>query len=131
MFSDEPAPSPSSSLGVRPSSSAIPPRSSQDGGSLPRRSAEEVRASARPQNQSHKHQRNLFNHAFRPAKINEFEPFALELANQLIDRFADAGRCEFVADYAVPLPLALIGRQMGVPDEDMMKIKAWTDSWII
>ncbi|XWX00213.1 hypothetical protein V2A60_008233 [Cordyceps javanica] len=58
MFSDEPAPSPSSSLGVRPSSSAIPPRSSQDGGSLPRRSAEEVRASARPQNQSHKHQQH-------------------------------------------------------------------------
>lgn len=53
MFSDEPASSPSSSLGANSArqSPGIPPRSSQDGGSLPRPSAEDVRASARPQTQ--------------------------------------------------------------------------------
>ncbi|KAF1734949.1 Vacuolar protein sorting-associated protein 9a [Beauveria bassiana] len=52
MFSDEPASSPSSGTSsTRPHSSNVPPRSSQDGGSLPRRSAEQVRASARPQQQ--------------------------------------------------------------------------------
>jgi cytochrome P450 len=81
-------------------------------------------------NPAHKQQRALFNDAFRPARINTFEPYVVELANQLIDAFADAGQCEFVSEFAVPLPLAMIGRQMGVPDEDMMKIKRWTDSWI-
>ncbi|OAA69226.1 guanine nucleotide exchange factor Vps9 [Akanthomyces lecanii RCEF 1005] len=53
MFSDEPTSSPSSSLGANSArqSPGIPPRSSQDGGSLPRPSAEDVRASARPQTQ--------------------------------------------------------------------------------
>ncbi|KAJ6789564.1 hypothetical protein PWT90_07715 [Aphanocladium album] len=58
MFSDEPASSPSSSLGVHSArqSPGIPPRSSQDGGSLPRVSSEELRASARPQQQQQQQQ---------------------------------------------------------------------------
>ena len=32
--------------------------------------------------------------------------------------------------FAIPLPLYVIGRQMGVPDEDMPQIKKWTDAWI-
>ena len=32
--------------------------------------------------------------------------------------------------FAVPLPLIAIGRQVGVPEEDMPKIKKWTDAWI-
>lgn len=54
MFSDEPAPSPSSSLGVNSArqSPGIPPRSSSDGGSLPRYSDDvDVRQTARPQTQ--------------------------------------------------------------------------------
>ena len=39
-------------------------------------------------------------------------------------------RCEFVAQFAVPLPLYVIGRQIGVPEEDMPQIKAWTDAWV-
>ncbi len=38
--------------------------------------------------------------------------------------------CEWVRALAIPLPLYVIGRQMGVPDEDMQQIKAWTDSWV-
>jgi cytochrome P450 len=42
----------------------------------------------------------------------------------------DKGRCEWVTEFAIPLPLYVIGRQMGVPDEDMPQIKEWTDAWI-
>ena len=31
---------------------------------------------------------------------------------------------------AVPLPLIVIGQQMGVPEEDIWQIKAWTDAWV-
>ncbi|KAM3503029.1 hypothetical protein MY10362_004456 [Beauveria mimosiformis] len=57
MFSDEPASSPSSgNSSTRPHSTSVPLRSSQDGGSLPRRSAEQVRASARPHQQEQQQQ---------------------------------------------------------------------------
>ncbi|KAM3507796.1 hypothetical protein MY11210_006999 [Beauveria gryllotalpidicola] len=57
MFSDEPSPSPSSGTSsTRPHSTSVPLRSSQDGDSLPRRSAEQVRASARPQQQEQQQQ---------------------------------------------------------------------------
>jgi cytochrome P450 len=78
----------------------------------------------------HMQRRRLFDWAFRPARIRELDPFVEELANRLFDDFADAGRCEWVSQFAIPLPLYIIGRQMGVPDEDMPQIKKWTDAWI-
>jgi cytochrome P450 len=53
-----------------------------------------------------------------------------QLAHQLVDAFADEGRCEFVRAFAVPLPLVVIVRQLGAREEDMWQIKAWTDAWV-
>lgn len=78
----------------------------------------------------HMQLRRLFDHAFRPARIRELDPFVEDLTNRLFDAFIEDGRCEFVSQLAIPLPLYVIGRQMGVPDEDMPQIKAWTDAWI-
>jgi cytochrome P450 len=78
----------------------------------------------------HMQLRRLFDHAFRPARVRELDPFVEELANRLFDRFIDDGRCEWVTSFAIPLPLYIIGRQMGVPDEEMPQIKEWTDAWI-
>ena len=90
--------------------------------------AEPRRAATSPK---HMQMRRLFDHAFRPSAIKEIDPYVEELAYRLIDdvhrrRAAASGSREF----AVPLPLYVIGRQMGVPDEDMPQIKAWTDAWI-
>ena len=78
----------------------------------------------------HMQLRRLFDHAFRPARIRELDSFVEELSNRLFDEFVDAGRCEWVTAFAIPLPLYIIGKQMGVPDEDMPQIKKWTDAWI-
>jgi cytochrome P450 len=78
----------------------------------------------------HRQMRNLFNHAFRPAKIRELDPFIVELADRLIDDFIDARECDVVRAFAVPLPLIVIGRQMGAPEDDIWQIKAWTDAWV-
>lgn len=79
---------------------------------------------------NHKQMRAMFNEAFRPKRINAMDPFVRETAYSLIDAFIDDGRCDWVAQYAVPLPLIVIGHQMGVPAEDIWKIKAWTDAWV-
>jgi cytochrome P450 len=78
----------------------------------------------------HMQLRRMFAEAFRPARIAELDPFVEALANRLIDKVIDKGEADWVADFAVPLPLYTIGRQMGVPEEDMPRIKAWTDAWV-
>jgi cytochrome P450 len=78
----------------------------------------------------HWQRRRLFDYAFRPKRVADLDPFLRDLANRLIDGFIDAGACEFIADYAVPLPLYAIGRQLGVPEEDMPRVKQWTDAFM-
>jgi cytochrome P450 len=78
----------------------------------------------------HKEMRGLFNHAFRPSKIKAMDPFVEGLAHRLIDEFIDAGHCDWVRQFAVPLPLIVIGKQMGAKEEDIWQIKAWTDAWV-
>jgi len=74
--------------------------------------------------------RRMFAHAFRPKRIAELDPFVEALANRLLDGFLDEGRCDWVRAFAIPLPLYTIGKQMGVPEQDMPRIKAWTDAWV-
>ena len=78
----------------------------------------------------HREMRGLFNHAFRPTKIKELDPFIDDLAHRLIDSFVDQGTCDWVRSFAIPLPLVVIGRQMGAPEDDIWQIKAWTDAWV-
>jgi cytochrome P450 len=78
----------------------------------------------------HMQMRRMFDKAFRPARIKEVDPYVESLALRLVDSFIDDRRCEWVSQLAVPLPLYVIGRQVGVPEADMGRIKRWTDAWI-
>lgn len=79
---------------------------------------------------NHKQMRTMFNEAFKPKKINSMDPFVRDTAYRLIDAFVDDGHCDWVKQMAVPLPLIVIGQQVGVPEEDIWQIKAWTDAWV-
>jgi cytochrome P450 len=78
----------------------------------------------------HKQMRAMFDHAFRASRIKQMDPWVGELAHRLMDAVADKGECDWVQAMAVPLPLIVIGRQMGVPESDIWRIKAWTDAWV-
>jgi cytochrome P450 len=78
----------------------------------------------------HMQERRLFDFAFRPKAIEAINAYVEETAYRLIDDFIGDGRCEWVSQFAIPLPLYVIGRQIGVPDEDLPQIKTWTDAWI-
>ncbi len=79
---------------------------------------------------NHKQMRSMFNEAFKPKKIEGMDPFVRDTAYKLIDAFVEDGHCDWIHQYAVPLPLIVIGQQVGVPEEDIWKIKAWTDAWV-
>ncbi|MFN2099204.1 cytochrome P450 [Altererythrobacter sp. MF3-039] len=77
----------------------------------------------------HKQMRAMFNQAFKPSKIKEIDPQVENLAYELIDGFVDNGHCEWVSQFCIPLPLFIIGEQMGAKREDMWQIKRWTDAF--
>jgi cytochrome P450 len=79
---------------------------------------------------NHKQMRALFDHAFRPSKIKLIDPWVEQRCHMLIDEFIATGSCDWVKQFAVPLPLLVIGKQMGAQEEDIWRIKAWTDAWV-
>jgi cytochrome P450 len=78
---------------------------------------------------NHKQMRAMFNEAFKPSRIALIDPKVEALAYELIDGFLADGHCDWVRQFAVPLPLFIIGDQMGMPREDMWRIKRWTDAF--
>ena len=78
----------------------------------------------------HKQMRSIFDEAFRPKRINALDAEVEALAYELMQDFPADGRCEYVRQFAVPLPLIIICRQMGADPADVWQIKTWTDAWI-
>ncbi len=77
----------------------------------------------------HKAMRAVFDEAFRPRKIAELDEEVRELAYILIDDFISDGHCDWVKQFAIPLPLLIIGRQMGANPDDIWRIKEWTEAF--
>lgn len=50
-----------------------------------------------------------------------------DLCNGLIDAFIDRGECEFMQDFAHPLPIFVIGELLGFPHEDGPMLWSWTE----
>jgi len=77
----------------------------------------------------HKQMRAMFNEAFKPSRIKEIDPKVEQLAYELIDGFIADGACEWVSQFCIPLPLYIIGEQMGAKREDIWRIKGWTEAF--
>lgn len=74
--------------------------------------------------------RAVFNNAFRAARIRQHEDFIRETAYRFADKFAEQGTGDLVADFAMPYPLTVITRLVGIPEEDVDRVKTWSASWI-
>jgi cytochrome P450 len=77
----------------------------------------------------HKVYRSLINKVFSAGRVRKMRPYMEQIADELIDSFIDKGECEFVHDFATPLPVFVIADQLGVPREDLRRIKAWSDAF--
>jgi len=78
---------------------------------------------------NHKQMRAMFNEAFKPSRIRKIDSRVEHLAFTLIDGFAKDGKCEWVSQFCIPLPLYIIGEQMGANQEDIWRIKSWTKAF--
>jgi len=77
----------------------------------------------------HKIYRSLINKVFSAKRVEKMHDYIEQIADELIDDFIDKGECEFVRDFATPLPVYVIADQLGVPRADLRKIKSWSDAF--
>ncbi|MCP3142985.1 cytochrome P450 [Pyxidicoccus xibeiensis] len=77
----------------------------------------------------HTRLRRLTNRGFTAQRIAAMEPFIREMTHNLVDKFANDGRADLVEQLAYPLPVHVILGIMGVPHEDVWKIKKWSADW--
>jgi cytochrome P450 len=56
------------------------------------------------------------------------EPRIRELSRELLDKVIDRGEMDVASDFAVPLPMLVIARMLGVPADDWPRYKRWSDS---
>jgi cytochrome P450 len=63
----------------------------------------------------HTKYRAPLNRPFGPKAINALKDSIRALANELIDRVAASGQCEFMRDIAEPLPVSVFLKMMGLP----------------
>ncbi len=70
----------------------------------------------------HRKYRTLVDFAFRAAKLKEREPDMRALAREIIDKVIDRGRCEFVTEIAMQLPMRVMYKLLGVRADDFQRV---------
>jgi cytochrome P450 len=73
--------------------------------------------------------RKLVNLAFSAPKVNAMEDYVRSIATDLINEIAPKGQCEFVHDFAVKLPVAVIAEVLGDSRTNTALFKRWSDAF--
>jgi cytochrome P450 len=78
----------------------------------------------------HTRLRRLVSKAFTPRAVAALEPRVVALVDEALDRVADAGSVDLVAELAFPLPFAVISQMMGMPDIDQERLRDLTGTLV-
>ena len=78
----------------------------------------------------HAKYRRILDPLFTPREMARREPQVAALVNEMIDRFADRGECDFHEEFAVPLPCTVFLQLLGLPLEDLDQFLEWKDGVI-
>ena len=72
--------------------------------------------------------RKLFQFAFTRKALSAMEPRIEALVDQYLDAFEDRGHMDVVEDFSFRLPIEVVCEMLGVPQSDMMMIRAWANA---
>ncbi|MCR8573494.1 cytochrome P450 family protein [Streptomyces sp. Isolate_219] len=78
----------------------------------------------------HTRVRRLVVKAFTPGRVEALRAPVRRIADELLDAMAERGRADLIADYAGPLPIAVICDLLGIPHRDRRDFLAWSDALI-
>jgi cytochrome P450 len=76
----------------------------------------------------HAKYRRLSNAILTPKRMAEAQPLIERSVNELLDAMLKKGGGEFMAEFAAPLPLAIICAMMGIAPEMRGKCRDWCDA---
>ncbi len=79
----------------------------------------------------HRRQRKAVNRAFRPSRLRGMESMIEEVTAKLLDEIIDKGESEFVAEFAVGLPMTIIAVALGVETDNLATFKKWSDDLVM
>ncbi|MEP7126140.1 MAG: cytochrome P450 [Byssovorax sp.] len=77
----------------------------------------------------HTQLRRLASKAFTASRVAALAPWITAIARGLLDS-AGAGEVDFMARFAVPLPVQVIGSMLGVPAADQAALKGWSGALV-
>ena len=75
----------------------------------------------------HTRLRGLVNSAFTPTAVEQMRPHIQQTVNNLLDRVQEHGSMDVIHDFAYPLPILVIAHMLGLPAEDRIRFKQWSD----
>ena len=78
----------------------------------------------------HTRLRSLANQAFTPNRVKDLEPRIGQIVDELIAHVQPHGGMEFMADFALPLPVIVIAELLGVSPEDRDTFHAWSNQMV-
>ena len=78
----------------------------------------------------HPRVRGIANKELSPRRFAEMDTLLQDIANRSIDRWINQGRGDFVGCFAYDFPLTAIIGVLGLPIEDLDRIKKWGAAWI-
>lgn len=78
----------------------------------------------------HNRYRKLLDRVFTAKRVRDMAGDIEALAHSLVDRFAARGTCEFIDEFAMPLPGIIIAEQLGLDRRDVRRFKRWADAML-
>lgn len=71
--------------------------------------------------------RRLVSRGFTPRQVEAVEPAVRAFVTERLDRLAELGDGDLVAELFKPLPSMVVAHYLGVPEEDRVRFDGWTD----
>ena len=78
----------------------------------------------------HTRLRTLVNRAFVSRHVEKMKPELAELADRLIDGFENRGETELLSSFADIIPVTMIARMIGIPEEMGPQLLKWSHAYV-
>ena len=78
----------------------------------------------------HTRLRGFISPAFLPRQIERLRPEVARVARDLVDRFETSGKTDLIETFATPIPVMVIARFLGVPDEMSAQLLEWSHDMV-
>lgn len=76
----------------------------------------------------HTHMKRLLGSTLTPARVEELRPSIEQLCQGLVSQARSRGTTfDIMSEYACVIPFSVIARLLGLPQDDLLKIKRWCD----